>query len=159
MRKGYELEASFYPANSSDFSVFGSYGWVDARVIDPTYSGTVPSALYLGTPTIKGGVTIQRCFGPDGRVLADLYYQYSSGTPYYRTAGLLLSLRFLSLDRTMTCTISSSRTAGNGWSSFFSARCQPREFSSYYTWVSSDYLVFDPPPKWEVAAGLTYNFW
>jgi outer membrane receptor protein involved in Fe transport len=154
VRKGCEFEARFYPTNSQDIDVFGSYAWVDARVIDPTYPGQflVP---YISEHLIKAGVTMQRDFGSGRKVLADLYYQYISGTPGYKNTTATIPLYGPDYDMyNFKLTYS-----GNGWSSFFSARCQPREFSASYTWVSGGYQVFDPPPKWELASGLTYTFW
>ena len=76
---------------------------------------------------------MQRDFGQYGKVLADLYYQYFSGTPgYKRTATIpLYGPDYDMYNFKLTY-------SGNGWSSFFSARCQPREFSASYTWVSGD---------------------
>ena len=154
VRKGCEFEARFYPTNSQDIDVFGSYSWVDAKVVDPTYPGQflVP---YISEHLIKAGVSMQRDFGSDRKVLADLYYQYISGTPGYKNTTTTIPLYGPDYDMyNFKLTYS-----GNGWSSFFSARCQPREFSASYTWVSGGYQVFDPPPKWELASGLTYSFW
>ena len=157
VRKGYELELNFYPTNSSDFCVFGSYAWVDARVIDPTPPGQF---LVADIPehNIKGGVSIQRSFGANRKVIADLYYQYTSGTPAYRTSGTAVQLANPVFGPDFDVYNLKLTYSGNGWSSFFSARCRPREFSSDYTWVSNNLLVYDPPPKWELAAGLTYTF-
>jgi len=158
VRKGYELEANFYPTDSPDFSVFGSYGWVDARVADPVTPGQflVPE---VSEHTIKGGVAIQKCFGAGRTVLVDLYYQYTSGAPYYKTSGSAAALATPVFGPDYDVYNFKLTYSGNGWSSFFSARCKPREFSSDYTWVSSNFLVYDPPPKWDLAAGLTYTFW
>jgi len=154
VRKGYELEGRFYPTNSQDFEFFGSYAWVDARVIDPTYPGQ-NLVTYISEHLIKAGVTIQKDFGPRGKVLADLYYQYFSGPPQYKNTTATIPLYGPDYDvYNLKITY-----AGNGWSSFFSAKCQPREYSASYSWVSSGYVVFDPPPKWELAGGLTYTFW
>jgi len=151
VRDGYELEARFYPTNSQDFSVYGNYAWVDARVKDPVTPGQflVPE---VSEHTIKAGISMQRCFGPGRNVLADLYYIYTSGAPYYgSSANPIFGPDFDLYNLKLTY-------SGHGWSTFFSARCRPREFSSDYTWVSSNLLVYDPPPKWELAAGLTYTF-
>jgi outer membrane receptor protein involved in Fe transport len=158
VRKGYELELNFYPTNSSDFCVFGSYAWVDARVIDPVTPGQF---LVADIPEhiIKGGVSIQRCFGANRKVIADLYYQYTSGTPAYRTSGTAAQLATPVFGPDFDVYNLKLTYSGNGWSSFFSARCKPREFSSDYTWISNNLLVYDPAPKWELAGGLTYTFW
>jgi outer membrane receptor protein involved in Fe transport len=151
IRKGYELEARYYPSNDLDF--FGSYAWVDAKVVDPTYPGQflVP---YISEHLIKAGITLRRDFGPYGRVMADLYYQYFSGTPGYKNTTATIPLYGPDYDMyNFKLTYS-----GNGWSSFFSTRCQPREYSAPYTWVSGGYQVYDPPPQWELTSGLTYNW-
>ena len=158
VRKGYELEANYYPTGSSDFSVFGNYAWVDAKVIDPVTPGQflVP---YVSEHTIKGGISVQRCFGPGMKVLADLYYSYCSGAPFYGTSGTAAFLATPIFGPDYDVYNFKLTYVGNGWSSFFSARCQPREFSSDYTWVSNNLLVYDPKPKWDLAVGLTYTFW
>jgi outer membrane receptor protein involved in Fe transport len=152
VRDGCELEARFYPTNSQDFSLYGNYAWVDARVKDPVTPGQflVPE---VSEHTVKAGVSMQKCFGPGRSVLADLYYVYTSGAPYYGTSSTpIFGPDFDVYNFKLTY-------SGNGWSSFFSARCRPREYASDYTWVSNNLLVFDPPPKWELASGLTYTFW
>lgn len=158
VRKGCELEATFYPTNSPDFSVFGNYGWVSTLVIDPVTPGQflIPE---VSEHTVKGGVSIQRCFGSGRKVLADLYYQYTSGAPYYGSSGTAAFLATPIFGPDFDVYNFKLTYSGNGWSSFFSAMCKPREFSSDYTWVSNNLLVYDPPPKWDLAAGLTYTFW
>ncbi|MDQ7785026.1 MAG: TonB-dependent receptor [Desulfomonilaceae bacterium] len=158
VRKGYELEARFYPADSEDFSVFGSYAWVDARVIDPTVPGQI-LVQDISEHNIKGGVTMRRRFGFTGELTADLYYQYTSGAPYYRFAGTAAERATPVFGPDFDVYNLKLTYTGTGWSSFFSARCKPREFSADYTWVSNDLLVYDPQPQWEFAAGLTYSFW
>lgn len=49
--------------------------------------------------------------------------------------------------------------SGNGWSSFFSARCQPRELSASYCYAGDGLVLCDLPPKWEFTGGLNYTFW
>jgi outer membrane receptor protein involved in Fe transport len=151
VRKGCELEARFYPTNNQDFSVYGNYGWVEARVIDPVTPGQF-LVNDISEHTVKAGVSIQRDFGSGRNVLADLYYEYTSGAPYYGSTAIPVfgpDYDVYNLKLTYT---------GNGWSSFLSARCKPREYSADYTWVSNNLLVFDPQPKWEFASGLTYTF-
>lgn len=152
VRKGYELEARFYPAEFEDVSIYGNYAWVDARVIDPVVPGQV-LVRDISEHNIKGGVTVQRRFGPTAKVMADLYYQYTSGAPYYGSGPTpIFGPDYDVYNFKLTYT-------GNGWSSFFSAQCQPREYSCDYTWVNNNLLVFDPQPQWELAAGLTYSLW
>ncbi|AFM23458.1 TonB-dependent receptor [Desulfomonile tiedjei] len=152
VRKGYELEVKYYPSSEIDF--FASYAWVDAKVIDPTYPGQY-LVTYIPEHLIKGGVTMQRDFGLRGRVLADLYYEYHSGAPLYKNSTATIPLYAPDYDVYNF----KLRYSGNGWSSWVSARCQPREFSSSYFTVNAGLLTCDPPPKWEVASGLTYSFW
>jgi outer membrane receptor protein involved in Fe transport len=152
VRKGYELEASYYP--SKDLNFFGSYAWVDARVVDPTNPGQF-LVLYVPEHLIKAGVTTQRDFGPRGKVLADLYYEYHSGAPVYKNSSATIPLYAPDYDVYNF----KLRYSGNGWSSFFSARCQPRELSASYFTVSDNVLTCDPPAQWELASGLTYWFW
>ncbi len=158
VRKGCELEATFYPTNSPDFKVFGNYAWVDASVIDPVTPGQflVP---YISEHLIKGGVVMQKCFGAGRKVIADLYYAYSSGAPFYPTSGTAAALATPVYGPDYDVYNFKLTYTGQGWSSFFQVKCQPREFSSDYTYVSSNYLVYDPKPKWDLAAGLTYTFW
>ena len=85
-------------------------------------------------------------------MLVDLYYEYFSGAPNYIGARLLYGPDFDMYNFKLTY-------SGRGWSSFFSARCKPREYSADTTWVNTNLLVYDPPPKWELASGLTYTFW
>ncbi|MCA1960778.1 MAG: TonB-dependent receptor, partial [Desulfomonile sp.] len=140
VRKGYELEGKFYPGNSRDFSIFGSYAWVDARVIDPINPGQflVPE---VSEHVIKGGVSIQRNFGEGRNLLADLYYQYTSGAPYYRSSGTPAALATPIFGPDFDVYNFKLTYTGTGWSSFFSAKCRPREYSSDYTWVSNNLLV------------------
>jgi outer membrane receptor protein involved in Fe transport len=158
VRDGCELEARFYPTNSQDFSVYGNYAWVDARVKDPVTPGQflVPE---VSEHTVKAGISMQRCFGPGRTVSADLYYIYASGAPYYGTSGTAAFLANPIFGPDFDVYNFKLAYSGNGWLSFFSARCRPREFSSDYSWVSNNLLVYDPPPKWELASGLTYTFW
>jgi outer membrane receptor protein involved in Fe transport len=158
VRKGYELESRFYPNNNKDFSLYGSYAWVDARVIDPL----VPGQFLVSEVTehyIKGGVSFQKDFGLGRSLLADMYYQYFSGAPYYRSSGTASQLATPIFGPDFDVYNMKLTYSGQGWSSFLSAKCRPREYSSDYTWVSNNVLVYDPPPKWEAAAGLTYKFW
>lgn len=158
VRKGYELEAKFFPTTSGEFSFFGSYAWVDAKVIDPATPGQilVPD---ISEHNIKAGVSIQKRFGPVSEVLADLYYQYTSGAPYYRGSGTAIELATPVYGPDYDVYNFKLTYKGDGWSSFFSTQCKPREFSAVYTWVSNNLLVYDPQPKWDLAAGLTYSFW
>jgi outer membrane receptor protein involved in Fe transport len=157
VRSGYELEARFYPTNSQDISVYGNYAWVDARVRDPLTPGQflVPE---VSEHTIKAGISMQKSFGPGRNVLADLYYIYTSGAPYYGTSGTAAFLANPIFGPDFDVYNFKLTYSGNGWSTFFSARCRPREFSSDYSWVSNNLLVYDPPPKWELSSGLTYTF-
>jgi outer membrane receptor protein involved in Fe transport len=157
VRDGCEFEARFYPTNSQDFSVYGNYAWVDARVKDPVTAGQflVPE---VSEHTVKAGVSMQKCFGPGSNVLADLYYIYTSGAPYYGSSGTAAFLATPIYGPDFDVYNFKLTYSGNGWSSFFSARCRPREYASDYTWVSNNLLVYDPPPKWELAGGLTYTF-
>ncbi|AFM27751.1 TonB-dependent receptor [Desulfomonile tiedjei] len=151
VRKGYELEAKYYPSKNLDF--FASYAWVDAKVVDPTNPGQflVP---YIPEHLIKAGVTIGRDFGPYGNILADLYYQYFSGPPLYN--GTVTTPLYAPDYDVYNFKL---RYTGNGWSSFFSARCQPREYSASYFSNTGALLTYDPPPQWELNAGLMYSFY
>jgi outer membrane receptor protein involved in Fe transport len=151
VRKGYELEASYYP--SQDINFFGSYAWVDARVVDPTYPGQY-LVTYIPEHLIKAGVSLQRDFGPYGKVLTDLYYEYHSGAPVYKNSSATIPLFAPDYDVYNF----KLRYSGNGWSSFASIRCQPREYSASYFTVNAGLLTCDPPPQWELASGLTYSF-
>ena len=158
VRKGYELEAKFYPGNTDNFSFFGSYAWVDAKVADPTVPGQF-LVQDISEHNIKGGVTIQRDFGPTAKITADLYYQYYSGAPYYRSSGTAAELAVPIFGPDYDEYNFKLTYSGTGWSSFFSACCKPREYSCNYTWVSDNLLVYDPQSQWDLAAGLTYSFW
>jgi outer membrane receptor protein involved in Fe transport len=152
VRKGYELEAKYHPSKNLD--LFASYAWVDAKVVDPTYPGQflVP---YIPEHLIKAGVTMKWDFGPYGNVLADLYYQYFSGPPLYKNTTATIPLYAPDYDvYNFKLTYS-----GNGWSSYLSARCQPREYSGSYFSPANSLLTYDPPPQWELSSGLTYSFW
>ncbi|MFH1116135.1 MAG: TonB-dependent receptor [Pseudomonadota bacterium] len=151
LRKGYEVEAKFYP--SRDVSVFASYDWVDASVINPAKAGQV---LVTRVPEhiIKGGLQIRRDFGEGRRLLADAYYQYTSGFPNYNGSNptpvfgpdydvYSFKLSYM----------------GTGWSSFVSARYQPREFSAPVAFLLNGELSYAPEPKWDFTSGLTYTFW
>jgi hypothetical protein len=149
VREGYELEAKFFASENVNF--FGSYAWVDATVTDPTTPGR-DLVTDISEHTIKGGVSLQRDFGPYGAVLADLYYEYFSGTPNYSGSTLIWGPDFDVYNFKLTY-------SGRGWSSFFSARCKPREYSNDTTWVNTGLLVYDPQPQWDVSTGLSYTFW
>ncbi|HTY22138.1 MAG TPA: hypothetical protein VMC85_03355, partial [Desulfomonilaceae bacterium] len=121
---------------------------------DPTYPGQflVP---YIPEHLIKAGVTMKWDFCPYGNVVADLYYQYFSGPPLYKNTTATIPLYAPDYD------VYNFKLTyfGNGWSSYFSTRCQPREYSASYFTVNNNLLTYDPPPTWELAAGLTYSFW
>ncbi len=152
LREGYELETRFYPGESPDVSVFASYAWVDATVPDPTTPGR-DVLTGISEHLIKGGVSIHRDFGAYGKVLVDLDYEYNSGVPGYLSNPTTLiyapdwDVYNLKL-----------RYEGNGWSSFLSVQCQPREYAGPYTWADSNYRdhVYTPTPKWQLASGLKY---
>ena len=148
VRKGYELEAKYFPSENID--IFASYAWVDAKVIDPATPGQ-----YLVTDisehTIKAGVTMSRDFGPYGKVIADLYYEYFSGPPFYNGSTLIFGRDFDDYNFKLTY-------SGRGWSSFFSAKCRPREYACDAYWVNTGYLMYDPQPKWDLGAGISYSF-
>jgi outer membrane receptor protein involved in Fe transport len=149
VREGYELEAKYYPSENIDF--FGSYAWVDAKVTDPTTPGRL-LVTDISEHTIKAGISMKRDFGLYGGVLADLYYEYFSGTPNYSGSTLIYGPDFDVYNFKLTY-------SGRGWSSFFSARCKPREYANDTTWVNTGLLVYDPPPKWDLVGGLSYTFW
>lgn len=154
LRKGYEAEAKYYP--SEDINLFASYGWVDAKVTNPTTAGQI---LLTGVSEhiIKGGVTVQKEFGEGRRVLADAYYEYSSGPPSY--AGKSTTPLFGPDYDVYNFKL---MYRGSGWSSHVAARYQPRELSSGYTYLatygSNRYMSFSPEPKWQFNAGLSYSF-
>ncbi len=151
LREGYEVEAKFFP--SKDVNVFFSYDWVDAKVINPTKAGQ-----YLVTRVpehiIKGGIEIQRDFGAGRKLLADAYYQYTSGFPNY--SGTDTNPIFCPEYDVYNFKLSYE---GNGWSSFVSARYQPREFSAPAAFIFNGELSYAPEPVWDVTSGLTYTFW
>ncbi|WP_157212089.1 TonB-dependent receptor [Desulfomonile tiedjei] len=150
LRKGYEIEAKFYP--SRDVSVFASYDWVDATVINPARAGQV---LVTRVPEhiIKGGIQIQRDFGFSRRLVADAYYQYTSGFPNYSgtSAVPIFGPDYDVYNFKLTY-------EGNGWSSYATARYQPREFSAPITFVLNNQMTFGPEPKWDLTSGLSYTF-
>ena len=151
VRKGYELEARYYPSENLDF--FVNYAWVDAKVVDPTYAGQY-YVTYIPEHLIKAGFTWQRDFGPVGKVVADLYYQYLSDAPLYKNSSAKIPLYAPDYD-VYNMKLSYE---GRGWSCFASARCQPREYSASYFMISNSELRFDPQPQWEFTSGLTYSF-
>ncbi len=152
IRKGYELECRYYPSDYLD--IFGNYAWVDAKVIDPINPGQF-LVRYVPEHLIKAGVSAKSDFGPYGRIIADLYYEYYSGAPVYKNSTSTIPLYAPDYDvYNLKLTYS-----GRGWSSFLSARCQPREHSSSYFTVNNGLLTCDPPPKWELVSGLSYSFW
>ena len=157
VRKGYELEARFYPSKSEDFSFYGNYAWVDAQVKDPIRPGQF-LVNDISEHNIKAGVTMQRSFGPITKIVADLYYQYTSGGPYYRSSGTAAQLATPIFGPDYDEYNFKLRYTGNGWSSHLSARCKPREYSCNYTWVNDNLLVYDPQPQWDIQGGLTYTF-
>ena len=156
VREGYELEAKYFPSENINF--FASYGWVDTEVTDPTTPGQ-NLVVEISEHSIKGGVTMQKDFGPYGQVLADLYYEYFSGGPYYPSRGTAEELATPIYGPDFDAYNFKLNYSGRGWSAFVSGRCVPREYSSDYTWVSDNLLAFDPKPKWDVLSGLTYTFW
>jgi outer membrane receptor protein involved in Fe transport len=156
VRKGYELEAKYYPSDAINF--FASYAWVETKVIDPSTPGRI-LVPEISEHSIKAGVSMQRDFGPYGKVMADLYYEYYSGAPYYRSSGTAAQLATPIFGPDFDLYNMKLSYSGRGWSSFVSARCKPREYASDYTWVSENLLVFDPQPPWDFAAGLSYTFW
>lgn len=150
VRKGYELDAKFFASDNLNF--FINYAWVDARVKDPFVLGQdlVPE---ISEHSIKGGISILENFGGYGKVQADLYYEYASGAPYYGSGPKpIFGPDFDSYNLKLMY-------SGNGWSSFLSVTCKPREYASDYTWVNNELLVYDPPFMWSLSGGISYTFW
>ncbi len=149
VREGYELEARYFASDHVSF--FGSYAWVDATVTDPSTPGQV-LLTDISEHSIKAGVSLQKDFGLYGSVLTDLYYEYFSGPPNYSGSRLIWGPDFDVYNFKLTY-------SGRGWSSFFTARCKPREYSNDTTWVNTGLLVYDPLPQWDLSGGLSYTFW
>ena len=92
---------------------------------------------------------MQRDFGLYGSVLADLYLPVLQRSAGLRTA----RRRFLSTDRTTIFTISSSRTrVTDGRPSFPRGASRGNSLRSRPGYHGG-LLVFDPPPKWDLASG------
>jgi outer membrane receptor for Fe3+-dicitrate len=150
-RKGYEIEAKFYA--SPDITLFANYAWVDAQVKNPATAG---QALITGVSEdiIEGGIEIKKEFCEGDRLIADAYYQYVSGPPFY--AGTSTVPVFGPVYDVYNLKLLYER---RGWSAYASGRYQPREYSSPYLDIGiSNKLIFDPLPKWDFGAGLTYTF-
>ncbi len=150
-RKGFEAEATFYPAEN--MSVFANYAWVDAKVQNPVNTGQYFVQL-VPEHIIKGGIQFTRDFGSATRILADAYYQYYSGVPLYLTSSAVTPTYGPDYD------VYNFKLTymGRGWSAFAAGKYQPREFSSQFIGPFSGTLNFDPQPKWTFTSELTYTF-
>lgn len=156
-RTGYELEGRYYV--STQITVFGSYAWVDAKVVDPDAPGQdlIPD---VSEHIIKGGVELSVCLAPDIKLLADVYYQYASGAPFYDY-----------WDSSMPPPVPTTpifapdydvyngriTVQGRNWSVFCGATYQPREYSSDLAYYFPP-MMFNPKPIWDVTGGLKYTF-
>jgi len=150
-RKGFEVEGRYFP--SSDISIFGNYAWVDAKNVNPVNAGQYLIPM-VPEHIIKGGLKITRDLGSGRQILADLYYQYNSGAPYYPVANRRDPTYGPDYDQyNMKLAYD-----GSGWSGFLAAQCQPREYASQFVGTTSGRINFDPQPKWNFTSGLTYQF-
>jgi len=156
-RRGYELEGRYYASNQ--ITVFGSYAWVDATVVDPDAPGQnlIPD---VSEHIIKGGVELSVWLTPDIKFLADVYYQYVSGAPFYDY-----------WDVTMPPPVPTTpifapdydvynariNVQGRNWSVFSGVTYQPREYSSDLAYYFPP-MMFNPKPMWDVTGGLKYTF-
>ncbi len=150
-RKGFEVDATFYP--SENINVFANYAWVDAKVQNPVKAGRNLVQL-VPEHIIKGGIHMERDFGPTRSVLADLYYQYYSGVPLYLGSTAVTPSYAPDYD------VYNFKLTymGTGWSAFVAGKIQPREYSSQFIGPFSGTLNFDPQPKWTLTSELTYTF-
>jgi len=150
-RKGYEIEGKFYA--SPDIMLYASYAWVDAKVKNPATDGQV-LVTGVSEDIIEGGIEITKNFFAGDKLLASAYYQYVSGPPFY--AGTSTVPVMGPVYDVYNFKLIYQRA---GWSVFASGKYQPREYSSGYLDIGiNNKLIFDPQPKWDFAAGLSYTF-
>lgn len=142
-REGYEVDFDFVPDPA--WRLYGSYGYVRARVQNPVVAGR---DLIAGLPDRVAGLGVEYTTPfADGMVRANANYQYLSAppfylagnTPEYAPAWLRYDLRL------------SYQRGPSTWTLY--AILQPKRFASEMTGTS-----VDPRPRVDGGATYTYTF-
>lgn len=153
-RNGYEVEAKFYA--TPELAIFGNYSWLDAKWDDPVEAGQRAGQYKI--PDLAGhliscGIEYTKQTGKDNKLLFDLYYSYTASAPYF--AGTETTPRKGPVYDIYTAKVTYKL---KNWSTFISTVYQPREYSSDGIWSSGGLVFINPKPKWDVNAGIKYQF-
>jgi outer membrane receptor protein involved in Fe transport len=147
-RIGFELEAKLFV--TKELTLYGSFAPVRARVTNPTTA----FAYYITNQNPDSstlGFEYNKRWGKDHRLGVNFYWLRYSRTPV-TTDGTIIAPQ---LDRFL-----SKLTYGyQKWTFSLDTTFTPRRYSSeYMPYVSTTGLWFVPYPKWELLAGLKYQF-
>lgn len=147
-RTGIEVELKIFLTKELTF--YGSFTDIRARLKNPTTAG----AYYItGVPNDMSivGLEFQKPWGGgDHQIGLDFYYRRISRRPL-NTTGTIIGSQFDQY-------LGKATYRYKKWTVSLDAVFSPRRYVSENDYVSNNQITFTPLPKWEVLAGLRYQF-
>lgn len=146
-RDGYEAELKYYATN--EIMLFANYAWVKARIKNPAVSGQ-DRVTNVPEDYITAGVEWVKNLGNKQSLSLDLYTQVYGKTPL-DAAGTIFRDTFGKYYAKVQYKIDKITL-------FAGAIYHPKEYISEGQFIVNNIVVYDPRPKWDVNAGIKYQF-
>jgi outer membrane receptor protein involved in Fe transport len=147
VRDGVELEAKVFV--TKELTLYGSYSYVRARIVNPMVSGQyyIPN---LAPVTATMGVEYNQRWGQDYRLGMNFYYLLYNRAPVTADGKVIQP----QMDRYFT----KLSFGYKNWTASVDAAFAPRTYAAEYMTLYNNNLSYDPYPKWELLAGLRYQY-
>jgi outer membrane receptor protein involved in Fe transport len=147
VRDGIELELKLFV--TKELTLYGNYSYVRARLTNPRTVGQY-FITNLSPVTATVGFEYNKRWGKDYRLGANFYYLLYNRAPV-NTAGTIIQPQ---MDRYFT----KLSFGYKKWTATLDAAFAPRTYAAEYMAVYNGLLSYDPYPKWELMAGLRYQY-
>ncbi|MHB9073149.1 MAG: TonB-dependent receptor [Desulfobaccales bacterium] len=147
VRDGVELEAKIFV--TKELTLYGSYSYVRARIVNPTTVGSyyIPN---LSPVTATIGFEYNKRWGQDYRLGTNFYYLLYNRAPVNATGTVIQP----QMDRFFT----KLSFGYKNWTASLDTAFAPRTYAAEYMTIYNNALSYDPCPKWEMLAGVKYQF-
>lgn len=146
-RDGYEVEMRFYATN--ELSVYGSYSWVKGRIKNPAVKGEDRITNMPESYTI-GGIEWTKNLGEQKTLTIDIYTQVYGKTPL-NSSGSIMRDSFEKYYSKISYKVKETTF-------YAGAIYHPKGYISEGQFIVGGNNVYDPKPKWDLNAGIKYQF-